>query len=80
VHCDHFGNVLTSIRGEQLPRRRVVLEIAGRRAEFVGTYGEGRGLVALVGSAGYVEMALVNGNAAAEIGARPGMEALVTAQ
>jgi hypothetical protein len=25
-------------------------------------------------------MALVNGNAAAEIGARPGMEALVTAQ
>lgn len=79
VHIDHFGNVLTSIRGEQLPRERAVLEIAGRRARFVGAYGEGRGLVALVGSAGYVEMAVVNGSAALEIGARIGQEALVVA-
>ena len=78
VHIDRFGNVLTSIRGDQLPRERAVLEIAGRRARFVGAYGEGRGLVALVGSAGYVEMAIVNGSAAREIDARVGQEALVT--
>jgi S-adenosylmethionine hydrolase len=80
VHIDHFGNVLTSIRGDQLPAGAAVLEIGGRRASFVGTYGEGRGLVALVGSAGYVEMALVNGNAAVEVGARIGQEAVVASR
>ena len=36
---------------------------------MVRTYGEGRGLVALVGSGGYLEVAVVNGSAAAALGA-----------
>ena len=35
---------------------------------FVRTYAEGQGLVALVGSSGFLEVAEVNGNAAAHLG------------
>lgn len=80
VHIDRFGNLITSIRGSQLPEGAAELEIAGHRARFVRTYGEGRGLVALIGSSGYVEMAMVNGSAAARTGAGLGAPAIVRQQ
>lgn len=77
VHIDRFGNLITTIRSVDLPSRAASLEIAGRHATFVRTYGEGQGLVALVGSSGYVEMAFVNGSAAAETGVQIGVLATV---
>ena len=64
---DSFGNVLTSIRESDLDGRAVVeVTVAGRRARWVTTYGEGAlgELVALKGSAGRLEIAVREGDAA----------------
>src|SRR5665647_2967390 len=52
VHVDRFGNLITSIRLEDLPGGRSVVEVAGRYTidGLRGTYAEGTGLTALVGS------------------------------
>ncbi len=66
---DPFGNLISSIRGEQLEGdpRSWIFEIAGREIHgLVRTYGDspsGR-LVALIGSSSWVEIAVVNGDAA----------------
>jgi S-adenosylmethionine hydrolase len=51
------------------------VEVAGRRARFVRTYGEAsRGeLVALVGSGGRVEVAVREGSAAQQVGGGRGV-------
>jgi S-adenosyl-L-methionine hydrolase (adenosine-forming) len=78
LSIDRFGNVITDVRGTDLPPGSVVVECRGHRmAGLVRTYEEGHGLVALVGSSGYMEMALPRGNAAAEIGAAIGDVVLV---
>lgn len=78
VHIDRFGNVITTVHRHDLDRLPRAVIIAGRRIEqFVTTYAEGAGLVALIGSSGYLEAAEVNGNAAARLGARIGMPARV---
>lgn len=68
---DRFGNVVTN-----LMTRAVVgsVQFAAQRAPLVRTYGDATPgeLVALVGSSGFVEIALQNGNAAAVSGLRPG--------
>lgn len=77
VHIDRFGNLLTTVKAEDLPRVAVV-EIAGRRLAGVRrTYQEGEGLLALVGSSGYLEIAARNGNAAALLGADIGAPVVV---
>ncbi|MBI1884840.1 MAG: SAM-dependent chlorinase/fluorinase [Chloroflexi bacterium] len=78
VHIDRFGNVVTDIRQEDLPAANVEVEIAGRTvAGLARTYGDAKGLVALIGSAGYLELSLPNGNAASalnvDIGAAVGV-------
>jgi S-adenosylmethionine hydrolase len=81
VHIDRFGNVVTTIRAGDLPGGVRVLTVGDRRIEvFVTTYAEGQGLVALIGSGGYLEAAEVNGNAAARLGAHIGMPVSVHAE
>jgi S-adenosylmethionine hydrolase len=46
-----------------------VFEVAGHRLELVRTYGDAAGLCAIVGSSGYVEVAVPNGSAAVVAGA-----------
>ena len=73
LHIDRFGNVITSVHVSQingLPR--AVTVGATQITTVVRTYGEGSGLVALVGSSGFVEVAEVNGDAAARLDARLG--------
>jgi len=43
------------------------VEILGRSIPVVRTYGDRPGLVALVGSAGYLEIAVANGSALGEL-------------
>lgn len=82
VFCDEFGNLATNIPGGWLDRLPAVVwvELAGRvaPARRVRTYADaGLGdLVVLVGSDGFVEVAVREGDAAARLGARPG-EAVV---
>jgi len=66
---DTFGNLITNIHADRLgdaPPDSWELEIAGERVEgVVRTYGERPSgtLIALLGSSGWVEVAVVNGDA-----------------
>jgi len=81
LHVDSFGNVITDIREDQLAgMKNAHVRIAGRSIEGIGrTYatGEKGTLVALVGSAGFLEIAVREGNARATLGVTVGMDVLV---
>ena len=69
LYLDRFGNVITSIRREQL-RRGDQVQVGELRLELVGTYAEvdpGAPL-ALVGSTGRLELSLRGGDAARQLG------------
>ncbi len=74
--ADPFGNVVTSIRGTDLAGAAAMeVDVSGRKARFVRTYGEGeRGeLLALVGSGGRLEIAVREGSAARLLGVGTGL-------
>ena len=80
VYIDHFGNLITDIRGAVAYRSDVVIEVAGLRIEGINRYyEEGEGLMALMGSNGYLEIALKDGRASDFTGAIVGDEVRVTA-
>lgn len=78
IHIDRFGNIVTSAHRSQLedPPRDVRLGTV-RVTRFVSTYGDGSGLVALIGSSGYLEVAEVNGNAAMRLDVKIGDSARI---
>lgn len=84
IAIDHFGNIITNIRESDLPQdaqeSQVEVHLVGREIRGLArTYGDSPegDLVALVGSSGYLEIAVVNGNAGTELG-EIGPEAEVT--
>jgi S-adenosylmethionine hydrolase len=76
IHIDHFGNVATNIRIETLGeyfqhKESLAVRLGGLQIEgLVNTFGEGPvgRPIALMGSTGNLIVALVNGNAARELG------------
>jgi S-adenosylmethionine hydrolase len=70
LHIDHFGNLITSFHAPE-PQAPISVTVADQRIEQLNrTFtdvapGE---LVAYVGSGGYLEIALRNGNAASRLG------------
>ena len=76
VHVDHFGNLISNI-AESALERNMRVQIRGEEiGQVQQTYahvapGEP---VALVGSHGYLEIAIRNGNAAERLGARRGSQ------
>jgi S-adenosylmethionine hydrolase len=69
VHIDVFGNLITDVRGEDLASPRLTVEVSDRQiAGLQRTYASGQGLTALVGSSGFLEIALSGGSAVAELG------------
>lgn len=70
IFKDTFGNLITNIHVDllgDLPHHSWQVDIAGARIAGIGrTYGEkaAGSLVALIGSSGWVEVAVVNGDAA----------------
>lgn len=78
VHIDRFGNAITDVRAEDLPDGAFSIELAGRSVPGpVRTYAGAAGLAAIVGSSGYVEIALPNGNASVTLGVDIGDSALL---
>jgi S-adenosylmethionine hydrolase len=78
--ADPFGNVVTSIRAGDLAGAAVLeVDVSGRKARFVRTYGEGEGgeLLALVGSGGRLEIAVREGSAARLLGGWLGLNVRV---
>lgn len=75
VSVDHFGNLTSNITaamlgcGASLPKDTSVA-VDGDLVAAVSTYGEARSgdLVALIGSSGRLEIAVVNGNAESRLG------------
>jgi len=77
IHIDRFGNLITTVQAEQLPAGAMV-DIAGRViSALTSTYAQASGLTALVGSCGYLEIALNGGSAEKELGAAVGDPVIV---
>ena len=75
LHVDNFGNLITNIRSSDLPGKEVAIEIGNQRIDGLSQfYSQKEGLAAIIGSSGYVEISLENGNAAAFLGIKVGDE------
>ena len=79
VYADHFGNLVTNIPGQELENAHdTVVHIKGRRIlrlsrTFQSPKCQNEGsLIALVGSLGYLEIAVRDGSAASALGASAG--------
>ena len=75
VHIDRFGNVVTTIPEALLGTEGppITIEIGVQKiAGLSTTYAAREGLVALIGSHGYLEIAVRNGNAAQLLGTKVG--------
>ena len=78
LHIDGFGNLITDIKDDDLPSAEVVVDVCGRLISGIsGTYDDRRGLTAVVGSSGHLEIALKGGMARALLDARIGDEITV---
>ncbi|HXF52015.1 MAG TPA: SAM-dependent chlorinase/fluorinase [Dehalococcoidia bacterium] len=78
IHVDRFGNLITDVRGTDLATSRVVVRIAGRTIRGLSpTFAAARGLLAFVGSYGYLAVAVRDGSAARELGVGVGAEVVV---
>ena len=73
IHVDRFGNVVTNIQASQLPRGHIVVEIADTKIHGLSaTFADADGLLALIGSHGYLEIAENLGSAAQSLDAGVG--------
>ena len=78
IYRDVFGNLITNIAADQLvacPDHSWTIEIAGQHiAGLTLTYGDGPtgALIALIGGTGWLEVAVVNGDAGQQLSAGPG--------
>jgi len=73
LHIDNFGNLITNIRGGDLPGERITVTIGKQQIHGISQfYAEKERLAAIIGSSGYLEISLKNGNAAAFLNARVG--------
>ena len=78
IHVDTFGNVLTNIPADRLPDGDIVVEVADTKiCGLRGTFADADGLLALIGSHGYLEIAENLGSAAHRLGIRVGDEVVV---
>jgi S-adenosylmethionine hydrolase len=81
IHIDRSGNLVTSIRQKDLPKSTISVCIAGRTIRGLHrTYAESEGLIALIGSSGYLEIAVNGGHAREVTGADVGDEVVVTSR
>lgn len=77
LHIDNFGNLITSIESSDLPAEAgaITVEVGNETIHGLSvTYGTGKGLLALIGSSGHLEISLKDGNAGAFLGAGVGDE------
>jgi S-adenosylmethionine hydrolase len=64
LHVDRFGNLITNVGSSSLPGKNVVIEVGGRRVQGISDYyAQGEGIMAVVGSSGYLEVSLRDGSA-----------------
>ncbi|MDO8637169.1 MAG: SAM-dependent chlorinase/fluorinase [Dehalococcoidia bacterium] len=78
-HIDSFGNLISDIKVEDIlpgkTEKKTEMEIEVRGQKITGisrSYAEGTGFVAIIGSSGYLEIALKDGNASKKLEAKVG--------
>ena len=75
LHIDNFGNLITSIKSDDLPEQPITIEVGRQLVSGLSrTYGKGKGLLALIGSSGYLEVAFEGGSASDFLGVEVGGE------
>ena len=77
LHIDNFGNLITNIKSDDLSRVRgtTAIEVGNQLISGLNrTYAEGEGLLALIGSSGYIEVSLRGGKAGALLNTELGDE------
>jgi hypothetical protein len=75
LHVDRFGNLTTNIRSDSLRGKDVVIEVTGQRIQGISDYyAQGEGVMAVVGSSGYLEISLRDGSACDFLGVEVGHE------
>jgi S-adenosylmethionine hydrolase len=80
IHIDTFGNLIANIKETDLPAGELIVRIGSNIIRGLSkAYTEGEKLVALIGSSGYLEIALREGNAAAYLNAKTGTEVTIRA-
>lgn len=78
VHIDHFGNLVTDIKEKDLPEGALTIAVGGRAIQGLSRSYSGAGggggpsLLAIIGSAGYLEVSARNDSAAEVLGAGVG--------
>ena len=85
LRVDHFGNLMTNFTMEDLPEAKrqsgpVNMSVGGKAVkQFVGNFAQGPAgePVALVGSSGFIEIAVNKGNAARTLGVNRGAEVVL---
>ncbi len=79
LHVDRFGTLITNIKSNDLPGKDVVIEVAGYCIQGIGNYyAQKEGVMAIVGSSGYLEVSLRDGSACDFLGVIVGDEIKVT--
>lgn len=81
LHIDSFGNLITDIKSDDLPQTdwSMTTKVGEHLiSELSHTYAEGRGLLAIVGSSGYLEVSLKGGSASALLDAKVGDEVRIS--
>jgi S-adenosylmethionine hydrolase len=64
LHVDRFGNLITNVRSNNLPGKNIVIEVGGRCIQGITDYyAQKEGIMAVVGSSGYLEISLRDGSA-----------------
>lgn len=75
LHIDNFGNLITNIRSSDLPAGKTTITIGKQQIHGISQFfAETEGLAAIIGSSGYLEISLKNGNAADFMGIKIGNE------
>jgi S-adenosyl-L-methionine hydrolase (adenosine-forming) len=79
IHVDRFGNLVTNIPSAIIrdEEETTSVRVAGHRIDRLGRNYDGQGLLTLIGSSGYLEIAVAGGSAAAELGVTRGATVVI---
>ena len=75
LHIDHFGNLISNIKSSDLPGKDVMIDVAGYCIQGINAYyAQNKGVMAVLGSSGYLEISLREGSACDFLGTVVGDE------
>ncbi len=64
LHVDRFGNLITNVRSSNLPGKNITVQVGGHSIQGMSDYyAQREGIMAVVGSSGYLEISLRDGSA-----------------